>query len=110
MIITRQGGCLRHRAKLKRARWRKGLSLIALAAQMGITKTTLSNWEMGHTEPTSSQLQQWCDHLGLVCKIKLSISIEPPKSPDTWTRDTGGRFTSTVDAGTGSEAGDPPTS
>jgi transcriptional regulator with XRE-family HTH domain len=61
---------------LAAARVNAQLTQEEVAKNLGISKTTLCNWESGNTEPTISQLRK----LGELYKISIDYICIPKKS------------------------------
>lgn len=65
--------------RLRAARRRRDLTLDAVAAMAGYTKSFLSAVERGETSPSIGSLYRVCDVLG----ISMSALFEAPDSPDS---------------------------
>lgn len=50
---------------LKAARVNKGLLIREVAEIMGVTETTISNWELGKTKPTFDKVEELCSLYGI---------------------------------------------
>lgn len=61
-------GCYRQQMeakhRIREARKAAGLSQTALGEECGVTKSAVSQWELGLTEPSLSQLKRICDLTG----------------------------------------------
>jgi transcriptional regulator with XRE-family HTH domain len=66
-------------ASLRRERERAGLSLTELARRAGIAKSTLSQLESGHGNPSVETM--WA--LGVALGVPLSRLVDPPRPPVT---------------------------
>jgi len=71
---------------IRRIREERGLTQKELAEKMNLRQATLSSWEIGRTEPSSSHINQLCKILG--CKHDdifgfLVIDIEDSKDIDS---------------------------
>lgn len=67
--------------KLRFVRKLKGLSLRDLAAQVGITRMAISNWETGATQPTKDNVVKLCDALDLEFDYFFKESVHEITSP-----------------------------
>lgn len=72
------------RARLRKARKRKGYSMQYLGNLMGVTRATIHNWETGVYAPsTVTILQAWGQWVGLNIRVKINICIDEldPRPP-----------------------------
>ena len=53
--------------QLKQARHAAGLSQAALARKLGVTTTTVRNWEHGRTEPPKKRVLTQAEVLAEIC-------------------------------------------
>lgn len=54
-------------------RRRQGLSMREVGRRMGVSPTSMSNWEGGATEPTLGSLERWAAALGAQVRVTLSL-------------------------------------
>lgn len=51
--------------ELRRNRLDKGLSLTALADELGVSYNSLQAWESGRYKPKLNEFCLWCDYFGI---------------------------------------------